>query len=101
MDPAALLALAYVGGAIGKWGTFYDTAWHRTLARDTFWSLPHLFMYGGGIVVWMAVTLALVLARRGRLAPLGGPVGHAGAWRLPFGFTLAAAGVLTVIGAAP
>ena len=100
VEPATVLALAYVGGAIGMWGTFYDTAWHRTLARDTFWSLPHLFMYGGGVLVWIAVMRALVLASRGRLA-VGGPVARVGPIRLPFGFTLAAAGVATVILAAP
>lgn len=96
-----LLAAAYVGGAIGMWGTFYDTAWHRTLARDTFWSLPHLFMYGGGVVVWLAVTTALVLASREMLPDLGGPVGRLGPVRLPFGFALATLGVLIVIFAAP
>ena len=101
VDPAALLALAYIGGGIGMWGTFYDTAWHRTLARDSFWSLPHLFLYGGGIVVWIAVVLALVLASRHELTPLGGPVGRVGPLRLPFGFTLAGVGVVTVIAAAP
>jgi hypothetical protein len=101
LGPASLLALAYVGGAIGMWGTFYDTAWHRTLARDTFWSLPHLFMYGGGIVVWVAVTTALVLASREALPDVGGPIWRAGRLRLPFGFALATLGVLTVIFAAP
>jgi hypothetical protein len=101
LTPATLLAAAYVGGAIGMWGTFFDTSWHRTLARDTFWSLPHLFMYGGGVVVWVAVTTALVLASRGMLPDVGGPVWRLGALRLPFGFALATLGVLTVIFAAP
>jgi hypothetical protein len=101
IGPGTLLIVAYVGGAIGMWGTFYDTAWHRTLARDSFWSLPHLFMYGGGAVVWGAVTTALVLASRGRLSDVGGPVARVGRLRLPFGFTLAAIGIVVVIGAAP
>ena len=99
--PASLLAVAYLGGAVGMWGTFYDTAWHRTLARDTFWSLPHLFIYGGGFIVWAAVTMALVLASRGRLVGVAGPVWRWGPLRLPFGFMLAAVGVVIVIGAAP
>ena len=101
LGAAHLLAVAYVGGGIGMWGTFYDTAWHRTLALDTFWSLPHLFMYGGGFVVWVAVTTAIVLASRGQLADVGGPVWRVGRLRLPFGFALAMAGVVIVIGAAP
>jgi hypothetical protein len=101
LTPTTLLAAAYVGGAIGMWGTFFDTSWHRTLARDTFWSLPHLFMYGGGVVVWVAVTTALVLASRQMLPDVGGPVWRLGPLRLPFGFALATLGVLTVIFAAP
>jgi hypothetical protein len=101
LTPTTLLAVAYVGGAIGMWGTFFDTSWHRTLARDTFWSLPHLFMYGGGVVVWVAVTTALVLASRDQLPDVGGPVWRLGPARLPFGFALATLGVLTVIFAAP
>ena len=101
VDPASVLLLAYVGGAIGMWGTFYDTAWHRTLARDSFWSLPHLFLYGGGIVAWIAVTLGIVLASRHELADLGGPVGTLYRVRFPFGFALAGVGVAVVVGAAP
>ena len=99
--PATLLVIAYIGGAIGMWGTYYDTAWHRTVARDSFWSLPHLFMYGGGALVWAAATTALVLASRGHLEDLGGPIARLGHLRLPFGFTLATAGTLLVITAMP
>jgi hypothetical protein len=101
MGPASLLAIAYAGGAIGMWGTFYDTAWHRTIGRDTFWSLPHLFIYGGGLLVWIAVSLALVLTSRGRLADVGGPIVRLGSLRLPFGFAVTGLGVIIVIGAAP
>jgi hypothetical protein len=99
--PATVLALAYVGGAVSMWGTFYDTAWHRTLARDTFWSPPHLFMYGGGVIVWIAVTTAIVLTTRGRFPDLGGPVWRVGPVRLPFGFALAGLGVMLVIFSVP
>ena len=50
---------AYVGGAMSMWGTLADTAWHRTNARDSLWSPPHLFMYSGGFIVWAAVVFAL------------------------------------------
>jgi hypothetical protein len=101
IDPAWLLAVAYLGGGVSMWGTFYDTAWHRTLSRDSFWSLPHLFMYGGGLVVWAAVITAVVLATRDRLADVGGPIARVGPVRLPFGFALAGVGILAVVAAAP
>jgi hypothetical protein len=96
-----LLAVAFAGGALSMWGTLADTAWHRTNARDSFWSSPHLFMYSGGLVVWAAVAAALVLATRGRLDDVGGPILRWGRLRLPFGFALATCGVLIVAAAAP
>lgn len=101
IGPGTLLVVCYIGGAIAMCGTYYDTAWHRTLGRDSFWSPPHLFFYGGGAIVWAAATTALVLASRGRLDDLGGPVARLGHLRLPFGFTLAAAGIAVVIAALP
>lgn len=101
IGPGTLLVVAYIGGAIGMWGTLYDTAWHRTQARESFWSPPHLFMYGGGAVVWAAVTTGLVLASRGRLGDIGGPVARVGPLRFPFGFALATLGIVVVILAAP
>ena len=101
LGPAPLLAIAYVGGALSMWGTLADTAWHRTNARDSFWSPPHLFMYGGGLIAWAAVICVLVLATRGQLIDVGGPVWRVGRLRLPFGFALGALGVLIVAGAVP
>jgi hypothetical protein len=101
LTPASLLTIAYVGGAMSMWGTLADTAWHRTNARDSFWSAPHMFMYVGGLIVWAATVAAVVLATRGRLPDAGGPVLHAGRLRLPFGFALSALGVGVVVAAAP
>jgi uncharacterized membrane protein len=95
-----LLALAYGGGAIAMWGVYFDTSWHRTLSRDSFWSLPHTYIYGGGFIVWVAAVLAVVLASRGRLPDLGGVRYRVGPVTLPFGFTLAGAGVLMVLAVA-
>ena len=64
------------------WGVYFDTAWHRTIGRDSFWALPHLFIYGGGFVVWIADVSAIALATRGRLLDLGGIVLRAGPVRL-------------------
>jgi hypothetical protein len=80
------------------WGVYFDTSWHRTLSRDSFWSPPHTCIYGGGLIAWAAAILAIVLASRGHLADLGGPVCRIGSLVLPFGFTLAAAGVFIVVG---
>jgi len=93
----SLLALAYVAGAVSMWGVYFDTSWHRTIGRDSFFSLPHLFMFGGGAAVGVVVAAAIALATQGRLRDLGGPIGRLGPIRLPFGFALAAAGVLIAV----
>ena len=51
--------------------------------------------------MWAAATTALVLASRGRVGDLGGPIARLGRLRLPFGFTLATAGVVVVLASLP
>jgi hypothetical protein len=80
--PDHLLALSFVAGAVGMFGLYLDTAWHRTLGRDTFWSLPHLLMYGSGVAVYASTLAGLIL-------------------RLPLGFTIAFAGTLVMMTAIP
>jgi len=52
--PDVALALAIVSGAAGMVGVYLDTAWHRTVGRDSFFILPHVFIYCGGLGVWAA-----------------------------------------------
>jgi hypothetical protein len=46
-------------------GGVWDIAWHHTRGRDTFWSPPHLLLYGG-VGVMALVCLAVVMR------PIGG-----------------------------
>src|SRR2546428_8982829 len=46
--PAVAIAVAIVSGAAGMVGVYLDTAWHRTVGRDSFFILPHVFIYCGG-----------------------------------------------------
>jgi hypothetical protein len=90
-----------VAGALAMWGVYFDTAWHRTVGRDTFFSLPHLFIYGGGALVWVACVTAITLASRRRLDHLGGIVLRAGPVRLPLGFAISALGTGIIVLAVP
>ena len=45
------LALGLLGVALTWFGAAWDVSWHRLIGRDTFWSAPHLFLYGG-ISLW-------------------------------------------------
>jgi hypothetical protein len=88
-------------GALAMWGVYFDTAWHRTVGRDTFWSPPHLFIYGAGFLAWVSSMTAIVLATRGRLVDLGGVVLRAGPVRLPLGFAMSAFGTAVIVLAVP
>lgn len=82
-------------------GVYLDTAWHRTIGRDSFFMLPHLFIYGGGLGILGACLAAIARATRGHEDEFGGPILQAGRWRFPFGFTGAALGILVIVVAAP
>lgn len=99
--PTPFIVGAVVAGALAMWGVYFDTAWHRTVGRDSIFSPPHLFIYGGGFVVWAMSIAAITLAWRGHLADLGGFVGRMGRVRLPLGFALCALGTLVIVLAVP
>jgi hypothetical protein len=42
--PDFLVVLALVSRAAGMIGVYLDTAWHRTIGRDSFFILPHTFI---------------------------------------------------------
>ena len=101
ITPAPFIAGGIAAGALAMWGVYFDTAWHRTVGRDSFFSLPHLFIYGAGFLVWVSCVTAVVLATRGRLADLGGIVLRVGPLRLPLGFALCGLGTATIVLAIP
>jgi len=101
VTPDHLLALVFVGGGVGMFGLYLDTAWHRTLGRDTFWSLPHLLMYGGGMAAYASAVGGIALASRFGSEAFGGPVLGRRRLRFPLGFTVALVGTLVIIAAVP
>jgi len=58
--------VALVAGLLGIYGAYYDAAWHLQWGRDTFWSPPHVLIYGGIALVLVVAVLALLALR-----PLG------------------------------
>ena len=97
VTPDHLLALVFVAGGVGMLGLYLDTAWHRTFGRDTFWSLPHLLMYGSGMAVYASTLGGIAIATRLGPGGFGGPVLSPLGLRLPLGFTLAFAGTLVMM----
>src|SRR5438093_12646526 len=82
-------------------GVFLDTAWHRTIGRDSFFVLPHLFIYCGGLGIWGATVAAVAAATLGRASDFGVTVLALLRLQVPVGFGIAALVVLIVVAAAP
>src|SRR2546430_17322229 len=72
--PAVAIAVAIVSGAAGMVGVYLDTAWHRTVGRDSFFILPHVFIYCGGPGALGAAPPSLPPATPGPAAAFGGPI---------------------------
>jgi hypothetical protein len=87
LNPVTIaLALALGAGWFGFPGLLWDVAWHRTIGRDTFFSPPHLLMYGAVAVNGLVSAGAVVWGRR--------------RYGAPGGFLLGAVGFLFAVGGA-
>ena len=47
MVRSAALPILTLASLFGVAGGTWDAAWHVTLLRETFWTPPHLLLYGG------------------------------------------------------
>jgi hypothetical protein len=99
--PAVLFGAAALGGASIMTGVFFDTSWHRSLGRDTFFIWPHLAIFLGAYVVGMACFTGVAMASLGWASAFGGTVLRLGPARLPVGYAIACVGVLVVLAAGP
>ncbi|MCP2165252.1 hypothetical protein [Goodfellowiella coeruleoviolacea] len=93
------------GSALSLVGLTWDVQWHEDVGPDTFFTLPHLFLYSGSAVAGLA-SLAVVLAttaaqRAGRRVDptLGGmPVGVFGrTFTAPLGYLVAGVGAASFL----
>src|SRR5881396_187808 len=99
--PDLAIAVAVVSGAAGMVGVYLDTAWHRTVGRDSFFILPHVFIYCGGLGVLGAALGSVTHATLGRAADFGGPILRLWRLQLPLGFAVTALGISVITAAAP
>src|SRR2546422_8137678 len=98
---AVALAVAMVSGAAGMVGVYLDTAWHRTVGRDSFFILPHVFIYCGGLGVLGAALTSAARATLGRAEDFGGPILRLPRLPLPLGFAVTPLGIFVIIAPAP
>src|SRR2546427_5755914 len=99
--PAVAIAVAIVSGAAGMVGVYLDTAWHRTVGRDSFFILPHVFIYCGGLGVLGAALTSVARATLGRAEDFGGPILRLPPLPLPLRFPPTPLGVFVILAPAP
>src|SRR5213079_1669334 len=98
--PAVVIAVAIASGAAGMVGVYLDTAWHRTVGRDSFFIPPHVFIYCRGLGVLGAALTSVARATLGRAEDFGGPILRLRRLRLPLGFAVTALGIFVIMDAA-
>ncbi len=71
VSPLSML-LFLIGGIVALLGTYWDDAWHTDRGRDSFTIPPHLLLYGGVLLVGIAIALwaVMVFRREKRIRPV-------------------------------
>ena len=49
-DEEIKMCLSVLAVACLPLGVLWDTSWHLSIGRDTFWSPPHIVIYMGGVI---------------------------------------------------
>jgi hypothetical protein len=91
---AAAVTSAYIGG-------YWDISWHRSIGRDSFWSPPHIAIYGCGVLAGFAAAYLILTTTFRKAAPLR-PVSVRiwGLWG-PLGAFICAWGGVAMLASAP
>lgn len=97
--------LVLLGTAVSTVGISWDIEWHTEVGPDTFFTLPHLFLYSGsaisGIASLAMVLLATSAQRNGRPWPrsAGGPGVRVfgGAFHAPLGYLISGVGAASFL----
>ena len=91
---ALAVTSAYVGG-------YWDISWHRSIGRDSFWSAPHMAIYGCGVLAAISSAYLILTTTLGRMTPVR--EASVRIWGLsgPLGSFLAAWGGVAMLVSAP
>jgi hypothetical protein len=91
---AAAVTSAYIGG-------YWDISWHRSIGRDTFWSPPHLAIYGCGVFGGLAAAYVILTTTFSTSAPLRDVSVRIWGFRGPIGAFICAWGGIAMLTSAP
>jgi hypothetical protein len=86
---ASLLTL---GALLSFLGLVWDVQWHTDVGPDTFFTLPHLFIYSGSAISGLACLAVVIWLLWPILASQQPQRAFSGIWQLPLGFLIGGAG---------
>jgi len=104
LEATGLLHLGALGIFLFLLGGGWDVSWHIVIGRDTFWSPPHLLLYGGILFTFTVLAGALGHAlwlRRAGLSYAGPTVGLPGGLAVNPGILVVGLGALMALTSAP
>lgn len=61
-----MVSAGLLAGVLFTGGTYWDGSWHLQYGRDTFWTPPHLLIYGSILMMFVMAVLALGSLAGGR-----------------------------------
>lgn len=85
----------------GSVGTAWDISWHKSIGRDSFWTVPHILIYLCGVVAGLACGYVILETTFGRNAEARAASVHVWGFDGPLGAFLCAWGGIAMIASAP
>jgi hypothetical protein len=82
-------------------GAYWDISWHRSIGRDTFWTLPHLVIYACGILAGISSGYLILTTTFAREATLRDASVRIWGLRGPLGAFISAWGGVAMLVSAP
>jgi hypothetical protein len=93
--------LMVAGMVLTEIGGTWDFAWHMSIGRESFWTLPHMFGYAGGVVVGIVCVYEILVMTFARTSPGRAASVQVLGLRGPAGAFIAIWGSLAMVGSAP
>jgi hypothetical protein len=85
----------------GVFGGVWDIAWHKSIGRDSFWTLPHVLIYLCGVLAGVACGCVIISTTFNRNSPLRPASISLWGFRGPLGAFMCVWGSVAMIASAP
>src|SRR5437588_7257752 len=90
-----------IGVTSAMLGGQWDISWHRSIGRDTFWTLPHIFIHLCGIIAGISSAYLILATTFGKLPEIQKASVRMWGFRGPLGAFIMAWGGVAMLTSAP